>query len=825
VPPTAEDLRERGLRLANQRRYPAARRALEHALSLSEGPDLSARIAGTLAYVRAQLGEPTAAERLVRTALAAEGVGAHTAGVVAGQLASLLAAQGRRAEALEWFGRAIDAIADDASAVANLRMNRSVLNMQIPDVPACVADLEQAIAVYEASGDADAVAEARHNLGYVSLLAGDLLRASREMAQARPAVAAASPANAAICDVDMAQVLREAGLTTEADRILERAALVFGAHRMPVARADAELHLARSLLRTDPLRAARVARAATRRFAAHGSPVDAARAEAVALRAGFSGGGIDRSGRVVPEPRRRPATADVERVAAVLTGAGLRGEAAALRLGREWWAARHGQSGGRTPRLPAAASIEVRLLAHEVHAWRAEAAGRLAAARRSAARGLDELSSWRAAFGSLDLQSSLAMHGTGLLYAGIGAAVRAGDPEIAFEWSERARHLSQLVVPVRPASDAQLAADLAQLRVLRAELPGSDWLSDPRVAELSDSVRRRQWATTGAAGVEERLALDRVRESLGTDTALLSYLFGPGGLVCVVADRASARVVPLPGWEHAREMLTGLRADLDMSAAVRTGPLAEVVRRSLGDRLANLSAALLDAPLAHTTATRLVATVPGILSGLPWTMLPGMAGRRFTLAGSASRWTLDRGRTRSPVTAGFLSGPRVARGGEEVRAGASAWPDALVRDGDAATVDAALAVAARVDVLHIAAHGRHALDSPLFSGLELADGTLFGYDIDRMPQLPATVVLSACEVGRSAVRWGEEAAGMTRAWLHGGSRCVIAASVVVADDDACELLGALHSGLAAGLAPADALAEAASVTGVIAPFQCHGDGL
>ena len=50
-------------------------------------------------------------------------------------------------------------------------------------------------------------------------------------------------------------------------------------------------------------------------------------------------------------------------------------------------------------------------------------------------------------------------------------------------------------------------------------------------------------------------------------------------------------------------------------------------------------------------------------------------------------------------------------------------------------------------MLHIAAHGRHASDNPMFSGLELADGALFGYDIDRMPRVPSTVVLSACEVG------------------------------------------------------------------------------
>jgi len=86
------------------------------------------------------------------------------------------------------------------------------------------------------------------------------------------------------------------------------------------------------------------------------------------------------------------------------------------------------------------------------------------------------------------------------------------------------------------------------------------------------------------------------------------------------------------------------------------------------------------------------------------------------------------------------------------------------------------------------------------------------------------VVLSACEAGRSSVRWGEEAVGMTRVWLHAGAKAVVATPVIVADDDACVLLGAMHTGLAAGLGASEALAQAASETGIVAPFQVYGSG-
>ena len=112
-------------------------------------------------------------------------------------------------------------------------------------------------------------------------------------------------------------------------------------------------------------------------------------------------------------------------------------------------------------------------------------------------------------------------------------------------------------------------------------------------------------------------------------------------------------------------------------------------------------------------------------------------------------------------------------------------------------------------MLHLAGHGRHPGDNPLFSAVELADGPWFGYDIDQLPHTPATVVLSACELGRASVRSGEEVVGMTAAWLHAGARCVTSSPALVADDVACEVLAGWHARVAEGEAPADALADAA----------------
>ena len=380
-------------------------------------------------------------------------------------------------------------------------------------------------------------------------------------------------------------------------------------------------------------------------------------------------------------------------------------------------------------------------------------------------------------------------------------------------------------MPLRPPPDPEVAAELAELRVLRGKARG-DWLATPRAAELRDHLRRRQWSETSAAGIESRVTMDELREVLEPDTALLSFVWSEGRMVCLVVTADIAQVIEIPAWRAAHAVLGGLRSDLDMSASVRSGPLAAVVRQSLDDRLRTLSDALLATPVAVAGADRFVITAPGVLNGIPWGMLPALRGRPFTIAASATRWAglREAWRAAAPASAGFAIGPGVDRGHEEVSLAAAAWGDALVVDGDRATAVSVTALAAQVDVLHVAAHGRHSSDNPLFSGLELADGALFGYDIDLIPRLPGTVVLSACEVGRSSVRWGEEALGMTRVWLHAGTRCVIAAPVIVADDVACELLGAMHEGLAAGRSPSDALAVASERTGIIAPFQAHGAG-
>jgi len=123
--------------------------------------------------------------------------------------------------------------------------------------------------------------------------------------------------------------------------------------------------------------------------------------------------------------------------------------------------------------------------------------------------------------------------------------------------------------------------------------------------------------------------------------------------------------------------------------------------------------------------------------------------------------------------------------------------------------------------VHVAAHGTHVTQNPLFSSLRLADGPLFAYELEA-PNVPLHVVLSACELGQVTVRPGEEALGLTSVLLQLGVRCVVAGVADVNDDLAAEVMLDYHRQLASGSDTAAALADAIAASGTVVPFVCFG---
>jgi CHAT domain-containing protein len=126
--------------------------------------------------------------------------------------------------------------------------------------------------------------------------------------------------------------------------------------------------------------------------------------------------------------------------------------------------------------------------------------------------------------------------------------------------------------------------------------------------------------------------------------------------------------------------------------------------------------------------------------------------------------------------------------------------------------------------VHVAAHGVHQPENPLFSSVRMTDGPVFAHELDQRGHAPEHVVLSACEVGLATIRPGDEALGLASVLLNLGTRSVIAGVARVGDAVAEQTMARYHTGLAGGADSATALADA--LTGVdsdvVPPFVNFG---
>ena len=815
----AAELHQRAVTEINCGRFRSARGLLVRALERAAGDELVGSIEATLAYVEAETGNRGEAMRLCERALARPGLTGETRGSIHSQHATLVMLTGRAPDAMKELDLAISMLGGSSKFLGRAFLSRGNLHLQMNDVARADADFRDAVRLLSDAGLPVETAMSEHNLGYTRFLAGDLVGALRDMDRARPVLAPLSPVSAATGDQDRAEVLMAAGLVTEGRDALAATARAYGSRRLRRRQAEAELALARSVLHDDPGHALATARRAARRFHQAEAFAMRGRAEAVALAAEVE------LGRTSPRLLR-----EGERLAAELDGQGLRWPATTVRL----HAARVQLRRGRldevsrllpSPRVGGQAPLDVRLLADDVRSELAATRGRPTVALGHLRRGLSDLHDWQSSFGSLDLQTSVAGHGLSLGVRGLSLAVASGRPAVLFEWSERARMLASRVQPVRAPEDAAIVADLAELRALAQADDGGGAGGPERVAGLRRRVRERAWQHRGSGEVADPVPLDELQDALGATTALVAYVVTADRLAALVVTGSTATVLDLGERSPLDALLGGLLPDLDVAASDLPSSLAGFVRQELGRRLDRL-AALVVAPVLDAVGDRGVVLTPsGVLAGVPWPLLPGFVGRPVTVAQSATTW---RSRQATPLrngTAGFVAGPRVARAEDEVTAAAKEWSSALVLVGHGATAAAVSQLASGVDVLHVAAHGRHSAENPLFSGLELADGPWFGYDIDQLRAVPDVVLLSACEVGRSTVRWGEELIGMTTAWLHAGARCVIASAAAVSDQAAYDVLVGVHRQLAAGLDPAVALASAVPALGPDlppVPLVCFG---
>ena len=170
-----------------------------------------------------------------------------------------------------------------------------------------------------------------------------------------------------------------------------------------------------------------------------------------------------------------------------------------------------------------------------------------------------------------------------------------------------------------------------------------------------------------------------------------------------------------------------------------------------------------------------------------------------------------------------LAGPGLALSGPEVQDVAATWPGGVAADSEHGSADALATALVTSDLVHIAAHGQHNQDNPLFSSIRMADGPLDAYDVPPDEPVAGHIVLSACELGLTTPRAGGEVLGLTAALLSIGATSVVSSVSRVDDTTAYETMLRYHRLLAAGLDSPTALAEALDGdVDMPAPFVCFG---
>lgn len=738
-----------------------------------------------------------------------------------------------------------------------LHLNRGVLHLESGAPDAARRDLEAAEAGARALGEWVLAQKARHNLGSLAFLEGNLPLALERFAS--PVVdPAEQPDVAAILDdplayLDQARALSEAGLLDDADDMLARAIDELDASTRHQDLGEAHLSRARlGLMSGDLEDAARACEHAITHFDAGGNTLWRRRAEftRLAIRlemlqsAATVAGTSDRPGDPSAMQAATQLADEVAAMAAATRGVGDGDlsvpaslmEAEAALLAADTPRAEHALEGVS----PApTASVSVRLRWYRARAELAAATGRHDV-QAIVHEGLTELARAQSRLGSIDLRTAIAIHGGELAELGIADAFTRGDPELVHGAVERSHASSTRLAPVRARATDRESRDLARLRRAEDALwrldgdrqPGRVSRLRQKKARLEEGLRRQGWQRAGVASDAEVVELAAVRRQLALAGAVVASFTRVGSDLHVVridADEVAVRRVgDLATIDRLVEQLHS-----DLQAVVLPG-IPEQVRVVMERSIRSASGRLDDALVGPLdVGDRPLVVVPhGTLAIVPWTMLPSRLGRATTTVPSLTQWV--RASTKAalradgsdrPVVA--VAGPDLQRGPAEADAVAATWSNARSARGPEATSEVVRAALADAPILHLAAHGVHQATSPLFSSLLLADGPIFAHEIEPGPSA-RLVVLSSCEVGSQTVRRGDEPLGLTAALLHAGVPTVIAGVARVRDDVAHDVMVALHRELVRGVSPAEALGSvvaAAHDRGHVAPFVCVGAGL
>lgn len=793
-------------------------------------PIIAARARISLSYALSAMG---ATKRALREADLAAG---HLSGFDSVRLkvqrALILTQLGRLDEGLAIYRQTLPVVRRhrDVRLEVGLLCNRGILYSYRGEYGLAETDLRKAADLSDQAGQDLMGAFIRGNLGYVAACRGDVLAALRWYDEAEAQRRALGATSAHLLQ-DRAKLLLAVRLVPEGRRAAEAALAEWHRQGDATSAAEAQLLLAEAALLDGQSSAAyALAEEARASFARQRRPAWQALARHVALQASLAD-----SGEPVPIGRAR-------RVANELERAGWRAGAADVRL---FTATQHLSNGrvrqARTDLERAKLSRRHGPVGLQARAWHAEALLRLATGRRrtaaaAVARGLRLIEEYRATLGAADLSTSFAAHRAELANLGLRMALKDRHPRRILQWVERGRASHLMFPPVRPPSDDRLAADLAALRgvvvaideALRAGEATRNLLR--RQADLEARIRMRSYRTPRSGDVSSVVPLSTLAETL-QDWALVEYVVIDGRLLALTLVNRRCRLHELGPARQVEQEVRYLDSGLQWQTLARTRDTrhAGASARLAAQRLQEFVVA----PLLRVLGDRPLVIVPsGTLQLLPWSVLPCLRSRPLCVTPSASVWHLAEQRSVACRSVLAVAGPTLPGATEEATAVAALYPRAELLTGEHATVEQVLGAVDGMDVVHLAAHGHPRADNPLFSHLQLADGPLTAYDLERIPGMASLVVVSACDAGRTVQREGNEVLGLATAFLARRCRALVTPLLSVPDVETVPHMIALQQHLRSGCSPAEALMRARMAaapiledpTASVDLFACLGAG-
>lgn len=805
--PYAERELARAKRLNTLGQWSASRGRLSGAVDrlAAEGQDeleLLGRMLVTRALPDLHLDGPLAARRTLdeaRRAAAAAG-SRYVAALASVQEGTIAMYRGDWSAGLAVLDQVHEDDLRSPAEVLAVLLNRGLANITLRRPAEGRRDLGAALRLAVEQDWPEVVFKAQHNLGCLEFFVGHLPAAIRLMHEADEMPVRVDRLQSRR---DIAAALLEVGLVDPARELLRLALRSARSRRLRLDEGNILLDLAGANLLTGNVRgAARSAAAAARAFRSYGDERLASHADLMTIATDLARG---RAGSL-PDPALVSATGATGRMATRLLAEAtlVRGEAGEARRLLDGLRGRSVEG------------IDAVMHEHLLRARLASYSDDRSGAEREFASAARKLVQMQGSVASLEARAAVAVHGARLADYDLSEAMRQGDPAHVFRAIERWRAASQRLPTVHPHPDPAVALLVMRLRQLRRDAQGGEDspASRAEIASSEQQLGRRLWAAGAdvtAVGLSPA-SYRSVRSRLADSGTTLLYYFRHARTVhlLVVGGHGSAIHRLAPGAEI-DALAARLEADLRVRAHAGDSPAVKgAIDRGIARTVAWLDAALLPPGLvASSTGTMLVAPSRALAS-IPWSMLPTLATRAVVVAPSVSRWCSTAPSPGTVDRAALLLGPRIPTGGNELAAVADVWRSAgrAVASHPLATTTDLLDAFAAADLVHVAAHGVHAQQSPLFSRLELHDGPLFAHELTGRDRVAQHVVLSACDLGRSRVGAGDEPLGIVAALLGLGVPSVLAAAGPVDDALATLVMTSYHRGLAAGDSAAESLRAA-----------------